>query len=159
MNWRLLAAILVIGSALQSPAQDSKPCIAFVSDSSTGEQQQALEPLRTAVTLSGDFDFYPVYHIGCWTIHVLAIRTSSQGGIQTGYAVSTVVLPPSAYLAGHEMMVAPDTSVFDTTMRDEAAAAIRDIRDTQKWNNFLKDWQKKHPQTTSTPAQAHTDRQ
>jgi hypothetical protein len=51
---------------------------------------RAKEPLRTAVTLSGDFDFYSDPHASCWRVRVIAMSIEDKdGGPMLGYVIAT----------------------------------------------------------------------
>src|SRR5215468_8286614 len=57
-----------------------KPCIAFSPESDSPTNMLARDPLQSAVMLSGDFDFYPDRHAGCWSVHVISLPVKSAKG-------------------------------------------------------------------------------
>ncbi len=84
--------------------------------------------LEAPVTLSGDYDFYPAPHDGCWTVHVVAMSMPSRIGGSLGYAVSYSVTNPHGVMRLLGLQVGPDQDVFDRAMRAAAVAAVKDIR-------------------------------
>jgi hypothetical protein len=94
----------------------------------------ARDPLATAVTLSGDFEFYASPHPGCWTVNVIALELSMEGGSRSGYAVAYTVTNPHEVEVGFALQVGPDRDVLERAMRAAAASAIQDIRFTRKSN-------------------------
>jgi hypothetical protein len=125
----VLFSALTTRAVAQVKAVPEKPCIAFANDSETpdGPAELARRPLEIAVTLSGDFTFVPLFKVGCWTIHVLALEVRNGSG-RIGYVVSYTVTDRGDVIAGDGLMFGPDTSIFDTTMRQAAAEAVKSIR-------------------------------
>jgi hypothetical protein len=135
---RLLVVVLLIfvnPAAAQTksgwtvPAE--KPCVAFISESSnSANDEPAKEPLRTAVTLSGDFDFYANAHGSCWRVRVIGMSIEEKnGGTVLGYVVAWVVTDPSGMFVDHGLSTSPtDRTGFDSAMRAAAASTVQDIR-------------------------------
>ena len=73
----LLIMFLAQTLAAQNPPP-AKPCIAFSPESSSPTNELAKQPLQSAVTLSGDFDFYDARHDGCWNVHVIALPVANK---------------------------------------------------------------------------------
>jgi hypothetical protein len=90
-------ACIVIASM---PTAAEKPCIALDDKSpdavTTNLTYHAL--IETAVTSSGDLDFFSTPHKGCWTIKVLAIKFEPP---QRGYTLSWVGLDPHGNFLYH----------------------------------------------------------
>jgi hypothetical protein len=126
----LLVLLLAPGLAL---CQDTHECIAFAPASSDSVTNLARDPLATAVTLSGDFRFYPRAHFECWQVHVLSIPVTVVGG-EGGYAVSYTVTDLGGVEVGFGLQVGPDRDTFDRAMREAAKDAITDIRFKRKLN-------------------------
>lgn len=126
----LLLLLLIVDVAVaQNGTPAGKTCIAFSSDSdSSGTNIFARDPLATAVTLSGDFEFYASDHYTCWTVHVLSIPVYREGEMQIGYAVSYTVTDPRSIQVGHGLLFGPDRDTFERAMRNAAADAIKNIR-------------------------------
>lgn len=126
---RLLPLVLMLtGAATSQNMTAEKPCIAFSPESSSTTNTYAKEPLQAAVGLSGDFDFYPTHHDGCWNVHVLSLPINSGKGKSMGYAVSHTVTDPQSVEVGHALTFGPDRDIFVQAMRKAAADAIRNIR-------------------------------
>jgi len=102
--WLLLLLLIVDTAVAQSVTPAGKPCIAFSPGSDpSGSDMLAKDPLATAVTLSGDFEFYASDHDTCWTVHVLSMPVHLEGGIPIGYAVSYTVTDPHMLQIGHAL--------------------------------------------------------
>lgn len=127
--WRVLL-VLIVNAAIAQNAAAGKPCIAFSSnsDSASNANLLAKEALSTAVTLSGDFQFYESPHQGCWTVHVISLPMSNEARMPIGYAVSYTVTDPNEIELDHVLLVAPDNSVFERAMRQAAVSAIKSVR-------------------------------
>jgi hypothetical protein len=138
----LLAALMCLAAVATQGQNADKPCIAFSSGDSTETNNYARDPLATAVTLSGDFRFYPSQHATCWNVHVLSAPLESEGR-PLGYAISYTVTDPSGVEVGYGLLIRHDTTVFDIAMRNAAAAAVKDIRLTQSMSQ---------PTTATPPA-------
>jgi hypothetical protein len=121
--------LVVLMQSLAAVAQQ-KPCIAFAPESPSATTDiYARDPLATAVTLSGDFGFYPSQHYGCWNVHVLSMPINLEGGRVIGYAISYTVTDTSGVEVGHALQFGPETTtVFEMAMRSAAADAVKDIR-------------------------------
>ena len=102
-----------------------KPCIALDDKSpdtvTTHLTYHAL--IETAVTLSGDVDFFSIPHKGCWTIKVLAMKFEPP---LRGYTLSWVGLDPHANFLYHGVTTGAD-DIFEQTMQ-AAASTITRIR-------------------------------
>jgi len=76
---RLLPLVLLVAVAAEPQnAPMESLCIAFSQESSSSTNASAKDPLEAAVMMSGDFDFYPSRHDGCWTVHVLSLPIKTQ---------------------------------------------------------------------------------
>jgi hypothetical protein len=128
MKRLLPLALLLTGIAVSQNVTTGKPCIAFSPQSISSTNTFAKDPLKAAVMLSGDFDFYPIDHDGCWTVHVLSLPISSAKGKNMGYAISHTVTDPQGVEIGHGLTFGPDRDIFGQAMRKATADAIRDIR-------------------------------
>jgi len=111
----------------ESSTEATHECISFVSEDEP-VNNLARAPLDAAVTLSGDYDFYPTSHTGCWEVNVVAMSTSSGSGACSGYAVAWAVTDPYGAMWGHGLNAGPDKDTFDRAMRAAAVDAIKDIR-------------------------------
>src|ERR1700683_4607621 len=102
---RVLLLLLIVDVAVgQSVTPAGKPCIAFSPGSdSSGSDVLAKDPLATAVTLSGDFEFYPNDHDACWTVHVLSLPVRLESGMPIGYAISYTVTDPHMLQIAHAL--------------------------------------------------------
>jgi hypothetical protein len=80
------------------------------------------------VKTSGDFDFYPSRHEGCWNVHVLSLPLTTEKGKSMGYAISETVTDPHSVEVGHALTFGPDQNIFWKAMQKAAADAIRNIR-------------------------------
>jgi hypothetical protein len=119
IKWSLVICSIFV---LASMAAAQKQCIAFSSDNSqTSHFSQSA--LQTAVTQSGEFDFYPNEHGGCWAVHEIS---SAVTGTKS-YAISWVVVDPHNGFITHGLDLGPE-NVFSRAMNTAAAAAIKDIR-------------------------------
>lgn len=129
MTKRLLILVLLLTKAAvaQSPTTE-KPCVAFSPQSTSSTNAFAKDPLQAAVMQSGDLDFYPSNHDGCWTVHVLSLPISSAKGKSMGYAISHTVTDPQGIEVGHALTFGPDRGIFAQAMRKAAADAIRNMR-------------------------------
>jgi hypothetical protein len=116
-------ACIVIASM---PTAAEKPCIALDDKSpdavTTNLTYHAL--IETAVTSSGDVDFFSTPHKGCWTIKVLAIKSEPP---QRGYTLSWVGLDPHGNFLYHGVTTGAE-EIFEQTMRSAAASTITRIR-------------------------------
>jgi len=126
----LLIPLLGCTVAGQDGARD-RPCIAFSPESTSPTNTLAKDPLEAAVMTSGDFDFYPSHHDGCWNVHVISLPVMSAKGKRIGYAVSHTVVDPQSVEVGHSLTFGPDRDIFLQAMRKAAAEAIRNIRLTR----------------------------
>jgi hypothetical protein len=123
----LLTLLLASTVAAQSVAT-GKPCISFVSESTSATNMSARDPLQAAVMLSGDFEFYADGHEGCWEVHVLSLPVTSAKSKRIGYAISHTVTDPKGVEVGHALTFGPNSDIFVQAMRKAAADAIRNIR-------------------------------
>jgi hypothetical protein len=123
-----LLILLSAGTAFTQTDQIQKPCISFVSDSTSPTNTYARNPLESAVMLSGDFEFYVGGHDGCWEVHVLSLPVSSAQGKRIGYAISHTVIDAKGLEVGHALTFGPDADIFVKAMHKAAADAIRNIR-------------------------------
>jgi hypothetical protein len=124
-SW-LLIPLLALTVAAQNGTK--RPCIAFSSESTSPTNMLAKDPLETAATLSGDFDFYASHQEGCWNVHVISLPVMSGKGKRIGYAVSHTVTDPQNIEVGHALTFGPDQDIFLQAMRKATADAIRNIR-------------------------------
>jgi len=60
-----LLSLLLAGTAAAQTAVSEKPCVSFVPESTSPSNVFAKEPLRDAVMLSGDLEFYAGGREGC----------------------------------------------------------------------------------------------
>ena len=129
MKWKwTLVVFLAIATAAAQNVSAKKPCIAFSPESTSPANELAKEPLGTAVMQSGDFDFYPSRHEGCWSVHIISLPVSNAKGKHLGYAISHTVTDPQNIEVGHALTFGPDQDIFLRAMRKAAADAIRNIR-------------------------------
>jgi hypothetical protein len=138
---RLWLLLLLLAPNLALCQDATRECIAFEpihsgfsAGSGADVADSARAPLATAVTLSGDFEFYTSAHSGCWTVHVIALELRTEGGSRAGFAVAYTVTNPHEVDAEFALQSGPDQAVFERTMRAAAASAIQDIRFTRKLN-------------------------
>jgi hypothetical protein len=126
---RLLPLVL-LGAVAAEPqnAPMEKPCIAFSQESDSPTNVSAKAPLEAAVMKSGDFDFYPSRHDGCWTVHVLSLPINNAKGKAMGYAISQTVTDPESVEVGHALTFGPGREIFVRAMNRAVADAIRSIR-------------------------------
>ena len=124
----LLVLSLSVLSAIALTQTSKKPCIAFAPESDSPTNTFARDPLHSAVTLSGDFDFYEGRHDGCWNVHVISLPVKSAKGKPIGYAVSHTITDPRDVEVGHALTFGPDRDIFLQAMRRATADAIRNIR-------------------------------
>src|ERR1700691_2757232 len=128
----LIFLLLIVHSAAAQNATSGKPCIAFSpGDESAGTDGLAKDPLATAVTLSGDFEFYASSHAACGTVEVLSLPVQLENGVPIGYAISYTVTDPKSIQIYHGLQCGPDRNAFEQAMRKAAAEAVKDIRFTQ----------------------------
>jgi len=127
--WLLI--LLLPGSIVAQDAATEKPCIAFSPESTSPTNAFAKGPLENAVTPSGDLEFFPTHHDGCWNVHVLSVPVSNAKGKQMGYAVSYTVTDPQRVEVGHGLNCGPDQNIFLHAMDKAAADATRSIRLTR----------------------------
>src|ERR1700751_5491516 len=99
-SW-LLIPLLALTVAAQNGTR--RPCIAFSSESTSPTNMLAKDPLETAATMSGDFDFYASHQEGCWNVHVISLPVMSGKGKRIGYAVSHTVTNPQNIEVGHAL--------------------------------------------------------
>jgi hypothetical protein len=126
---RLLPLVLLVAVAAEPQnAPMEKPCIAFSQESTSSTNASAKDSLETAVMMSGDFDFYPSRHDGCWTVHVLSLPINNAKGKAMGYAISHTVTDPESIEVGHALTFGPGREIFVQAMNKAAADAIRNIR-------------------------------
>jgi hypothetical protein len=104
------------------------PCIALSQESTSSTNASAKDPLEAAVMMSGEFDFYPSRHEGCWTVHVLSLPINDAKGKAMGYAISHTVTDPESVEVGHALTFGPGREIFVQAMNKAAADAIRSIR-------------------------------
>ena len=123
----LLTLLLASTVAAQTVVAE-KPCIRFVPESTSPTNIYAMEPLQSAVMLSGDFEFYASGHAGCWDVHVLSLPVISGKRKRMGYAISHTITDPKGMEVGHALTFGPDQDVFVQAMHKAAADAIRNIR-------------------------------
>ena len=123
-----LLILLSAGTAFTQTDQTQKPCISFVSDSTSPTNTFARKPLEAAVMLSGDFEFYVGGHNGCWEVHVISLPVSSAQGKRIGYAISHTVIDSKGLEVGHALAFGPDAHIFAKAMNKATADAIRNIR-------------------------------
>lgn len=123
----LLTVLLATAVASQPPVTE-KPCISFVPESTSETNTYAIEPLKSAVLTSGDFEFTEGVHDGCWAVHVLSLPVTNAKGKRVGYAVSQTVTDPKGTEVGHGLAFGPSSDIFAQAMRKATADAIRNIR-------------------------------
>jgi hypothetical protein len=123
-----LVILLSAGTAFTQTDQTKKPCISFVSDSTSPTNTLARKPLESAVMLSGDFEFHVGSRNGCWEVHVISLPVSSAKGKRIGYAISHTVVDPKGLEVGHALTFGPDGHIFVKAMHKATADAIRNIR-------------------------------
>ncbi len=127
LSWILVVILTTLGAAAQNE-NTKRPCIAFSPESTSPANELAKEPLETAVMQSGDFEFYPNRHDGCWVVHVISLPVTNAKGKNLGYAISETVTVPENIEVGHALTFGPDQDIFVRAMRKAAADAIRNIR-------------------------------
>ena len=110
------------------PTVTEKPCISFVPESTSETNTYAIDPLKSAVMTSGDFEFIEGVHDGCWAVHVLSLPVTTAKGKRVGYAVSQTVTDPKGMEVGHGLAFGPTSNIFAEAMRKATADAIRNIR-------------------------------
>lgn len=125
---RLLTLLLLIPAVNAQNAMVEKPCISFVPESTSPTNIYARDPLRDAVMLSGDFEFYSGTHAGCWNVRVISLPVVSAKGRRVGYAISQTVTAPKGMEIGHALTFGPESGTFVQAMHKAAADAIRNIR-------------------------------
>lgn len=123
----LLTLFLASTVAAQTVVAE-KPCIRFVPESTSPTNSYAMEPLQSAVMLSGDFEFYASGHAGCWDVRVLSLPVISGKQKRMGYAISHTITDPKGTEVGHALTFGPDQDIFIQAMHKAAAEAIRNIR-------------------------------
>ena len=119
---KLLFAIACIVLA-SMPAAAEKPCI-VLDDKSPDPVTTKLTYhafVETAVTSSGDVDFFSTPHKGCWTIKVLAIKFEPPA---RGYMLSWVGLDPHGNFLYHGVTTGAE-DIFEQTMRSAASTIKR----------------------------------
>lgn len=125
---RWLFLMLLVPTVFAQTANPEKPCISFVAESSSASNLYAKDPLRNAVMMSGDFEFYENAHEGCWSVRVISLPVVSAKGKRVGYAVSQTVTDGKGIEVGHALTFGPDQAIFVQAMHKAAADAIRNIR-------------------------------
>ena len=107
-----------------------RPCIQLIANSSQVELESIKTSLSSAVTLSGDFEFFPQrrFDRSCWSVHILSMWLTTVAGSQRGFVVSFVATDPDSKLVGHGIDVGPDNGIIDRSMRSVVAFAVEDIR-------------------------------
>jgi len=123
-----LLSLLLAGTAATQTAVGEKPCVSFVPESTSPSNVFAKKPLRDAVMLSGDLEFYESGREGCWDVHVLSLPVISNNSKRVGYAISHTVTDPKGVEVGHALTFGPDRDIFVQAMHKAAADAIRNIR-------------------------------
>lgn len=123
-----LLSLLLAGTVAAQTAGADKPCISFAPESTSATNVYAKEPLHAAVMLSGDFEFYPSGHEGCWDVHVLSLPVITGKNRRIGYAISHTITDPKGMEVGHALTFGPDPDIFVQAMHKAAADAIRNIR-------------------------------
>ena len=102
-----------------------KPCIALDDKSpdpiTTDLAHHAL--VETAVTSTGDVDFFSSPHNGCWTVKVLAIKFEPP---MHGYALSWVGLDPHGNFLYHGVTTGTE-DIFEETIRSATASTLTRI--------------------------------
>lgn len=126
----LLTMLLATALAAQPPVSE-KPCISFVPESTSETNTYAIDPLKSAVMTSGDFEFLMGVHDGCWAVHVLSLPVTTATGKRVGYAISHTVTDPKGMEVGHGLAFGPTSDIFVQAMRKATADAIRNIRPTR----------------------------
>jgi hypothetical protein len=124
----MLPLVLLLTNMAAPQNTTERPCVAFSPQSTSSTNAFAKDPLQSAVTLSGDLDFYPSQHDGCWTVHVLSLPISSAKGKSMGFAISHTVTDPQSVEVGHALTFGPDRDIFAQAMHKAAADAIRNMR-------------------------------
>lgn len=124
----LSVVLLTAASVVSQNTPAERPCIAFSKESASTTNESAKHPLEAAVLMSGDFEFYPSRHDGCWTVHVLSLPINNAKGKTIGYAVSHTVTDPESVEVGHALTFGPGREIFVQAMNKAAADAIRNIR-------------------------------
>ena len=116
----IFALVLLISTSLAA----DRPCVAFHSEASDPQTaKMSRDALEIAVTLSGEYDFYPVARYGCRVVDEISFATT---GVK-GYVISFVVLDPADKLLYHGVVTGSDEA-FDNAMRRAATEAIKNIR-------------------------------
>ena len=123
----LLIILLATAVAAQQPVTE-RPCISFVPESISETNTYAIDPLKSAVMASGDFEFLVGAHDGCWAVHVLSLPVTTAKGKPVGYVISQTVTDPKGMEVGHGLAFGPTFDIFVQAMRKATADAIRSIR-------------------------------
>jgi hypothetical protein len=116
-----MAAAQTASAPVQN-APATKPCLAFASDNSS-IAHFSRDALQAAVTPSGDLDFYPSEHPGCWKVHEIS---ATLGTTPQGYAISWVVTDLHDLYVAHGLNLGQQDA-FTKAMQAAAAAARKDI--------------------------------
>jgi len=124
----LVVTLSMVGFAFAGQAQTEKPCIALSPESTSPTNDLAKSPLEAAVMTSGDFEFFPSRHDGCWNVHVISLPVANAKGKIIGYALSHTVTDPQNVEVGHALTFGPGQEIFMQAMRKATADAIRNIR-------------------------------
>lgn len=124
----VLLLMLLVHSLSAQTAISEKSCISFVAESASPSNIYAKDPLRDAVMLSNDFEFFADTHEGCWSVRVISLPVVSAKGRRVGYAISHTVTDPKGMEVGHSLAFGPDSTIFIQAMHKAAAEAIRNIR-------------------------------
>ena len=120
---QLFAFACILLASMSSAAE--KPCISL-DDKSPDVATKDLTHralIETAVTSSGDVDFFSNPRNGCWTIKVLAIKFEPP---LRGYALSWVGLDPRGNFLYHGVTTGAE-DIFEQTIRSAAASTIARI--------------------------------
>lgn len=128
MNGLIALTILLATAVAGQSALAKKPCISFVPESTSATNTYAIDPLHSAVTTSGDFEFFVASHDGCWAVHVLSLPLVSAKGKHVGYVISHTVTDPKGIEVGHGLTFGPNSDIFVQAMYRATADAIRNIR-------------------------------
>ena len=126
----VMTMLLFTCAVVTAQAEKEKPCIAFVAaDDNDPYVQRARDPLRTAVTFSGDLDFYPAYKASCWRVHVIAAAIKHENGSHSGFVVCYIITDPAQIFVDQGLHIGRNEEVFEDAMRKAAAKTIKHIRE------------------------------
>jgi len=126
----IVVRLFLFSSLAHGQNMPQRPCIELIANSSQVELESIKTSLSTAVTLSGDFDFFPQKRSdrSCWSVHILSMWLTTVGGSQRGFVVSFATTDPDSKLVGHGIDVGPDNGIIDRSMRSVVASAVEDIK-------------------------------